>query len=84
MNAGDDAQLLARHVYPLVEGVAIEAFTLDHADRIMRALPQTEPATRRAYALLIHRILGLAVFPLRAIPANPLPLVCNLSATVIG
>src|SRR5580704_3137762 len=73
VNAADDRQLLDRHVYPLVEGVTIEGFTLDHADRIMRVLPHTEPATRRGYALLIHRIVGLAVFPLRAIPANPLP-----------
>jgi integrase len=73
VNGDDDGPVLKKHVYPLVEGVPIASFTLDDAERIMRALPHKEPATRRGYALLIHRICGLAVFPLRLIPTNPLP-----------
>jgi integrase len=71
--ADEDRQALERHVYPFVEDVAIGAFTVDHADRIMRALPHKEPATRRGYALLVNRICALAAYPLRLIPANPLP-----------
>ena len=58
--ADEDRQALERHVYPFVEDVAIGAFTVDHADRIMRALPHKEPATRRGYALLVNRICALA------------------------
>jgi integrase len=60
--------------------VPIDRFTLDHAEGAMRSLDgMTEKrkpkraATRRGYAQLIHRVLALAVYPLRLIPASPLP-----------
>lgn len=55
--------------------VPIGAFKIDHADTAMAALPgeARRPATRRAYAQLIHRVLALAVYPCRYIEANPLP-----------
>lgn len=71
-----DAQRLERYVYPLLTGVPLEAFTIDHAEAVMRALPSNRvrtAATRRHIAQLMHRILGIAVFPLRLIKANPLP-----------
>lgn len=48
---------------------------LDHAEEAMRRLPERcrTPATRRHYAQAIRRVLELAVYPLRLIPANPLP-----------
>jgi integrase len=55
--------------------VPIQDFTLEHAEAAMRQLPETtkRPATRRHYAQVISRVLGLAVYPLRLIPASPLP-----------
>jgi integrase len=71
-----DAERLVAHVYPLVGKKLVADFTLDDAEKVMQALPRKTvrtPATRRHYAQLIHRILGLAVFPLRLIKVNPLP-----------
>jgi hypothetical protein len=46
---------------------------VDDAEAVMRVLPsKLSRASRRHYAQLMHRILALAVFPLRLIPANPL------------
>ncbi len=53
----------------------LSAVTLDHAQTVMRNLPNTtkKPATRRQYAQVIHRVLELAVFPCRLLEASPLP-----------
>lgn len=55
--------------------VPLDQFTLDHAEAAMRQLPKEakRPATRRQYAQLIHRVLGLAVYPCRIIERHPLP-----------
>jgi integrase len=74
--AAADRRRLERYVYPIVKGVTAVAFTLEHAERIMGALPPERvrtAATRRHVAQLIHRILGLAVYPLKILAANPLP-----------
>jgi integrase len=72
--ATNDKGRLELYVYPQVANVAIEEFTLDDAERVMRSIPaERSPATRRHVAQLLHRLLGMAVFPLRLIPANPLP-----------
>ena len=76
----DDAARLG-YLYELDIGgrklgdVPIDRFTLDHAEAVMRQLPKTarRPGTRRAYAQIINRIAGLAVYPLRLIAASPLP-----------
>ena len=69
-----DVMRLEAHVYPNVPDVPIHGFTLDHAEAVMRAIPsERSAATRRHVAQLMHRILGIAVFPLRLITANPLP-----------
>ena len=75
-SAGRDRQRLERYVYPIVLDLPVASFTLDHAEAIMRALPTSRvrtPATRRHVAQLLHRLLSLAVFPLRLITTNPLP-----------
>lgn len=51
----------------------IDAVTLDHCEEAMRQLPKCRPSTRRHYAQTLHRVLALAVYPLRHIKANPLP-----------
>ncbi|MFO0572215.1 MAG: hypothetical protein U0263_41720, partial [Polyangiaceae bacterium] len=60
--------------------IPVDRFTIDHAESAMRALNEAlgkrkaeSSATRRAYAQLIHRVLALAVYPLRVIPIHPLP-----------
>lgn len=73
-SVADDKGRLAT-LYDLIGDVPIAAFTLDDADRAMAALPKRvkTSATRRQYAQLISKVLGLAVYPLRAIAASPLP-----------
>jgi integrase len=71
-----DRQRLERYVYPFAGTVRIVDFALEDAERVMRALPPKRvrtAATRRHVAQLIHRVLTLAVFPLRIIKAHPLP-----------
>lgn len=53
----------------------VSKVTLDDCEEAMRRLPEEvkRPATRRQYAQLLHRVLGLAVYPLRHLVANPLP-----------
>ncbi len=54
--------------------VPIADFTLDDAERAMRALPSDLASrTRRQYGQLIVRLLKLCVYPLRLIKASPIP-----------
>ena len=55
--------------------VPIDRLTLEHADAVLRDLPAVakRPGTRRHYAQLVHRVLSLAVYPLKLIKASPLP-----------
>lgn len=72
--ADTDVLRLEKHVYPHVEHVPIAEFTLEDAERVMKALPKTlSPASRRHVATLMHRVLGLAVYPLKLRAATPLP-----------
>ncbi|MDI3291507.1 site-specific integrase [Polyangium sp. 15x6] len=72
--AKGDSYWLGRYVYPMVGDVAIDKFSLDHAEAVMRSLPaKLAPNSRRSVAQLMHRICSLAVLPLRHIAANPLP-----------
>ena len=45
--ASADRRRLERYVYPIVKGVPLVAFTLEHAERIMGALPPDRVRTRR-------------------------------------
>jgi len=73
-NAWKDEGLLNKHVYPIVRDVSIAAFTLEHADAVMRALPASYASgSRKQIAMLVSRILGLAAFPLKLIAVSPLP-----------
>jgi integrase len=73
-SAEDDRLRFERHVYPVVGEIPLAAFTLDHAEAVMQALPpDLSPASRRHIAQLMHRVLSMAVFPLRLVQSNPLP-----------
>ncbi len=64
----------ARFIIDRVGHVPVSAFRLEHAERVMRELPPGQAsATRRHYAQIIRRVLELSVYPLRLIPANPIP-----------
>ena len=73
-SARADVGRLVKHVYPIVEDVLVTDFSLDHAEAVMRSLPDAlSPASRRHVAQIMHRLLALAVYPLRLIKVNPLP-----------
>lgn len=72
--AHDDALRLAACVYPVIGPTPIGAVTLDDCERVMAKLPrELSSATRRHVAQLMHRLLGMAVYPARLREANPLP-----------
>ncbi|MBI2394996.1 MAG: site-specific integrase [Deltaproteobacteria bacterium] len=65
---------LESYVLPVVRDVPIASFTVEHAKEVMAKLPpEWRVNTRRHIAQLLHRVLSLAVWPLEAIKANPLP-----------
>lgn len=71
-----DANILKNRINPIVGDVPLVAFTLEDADRVMRALPsppEISRAYRRAVAQVVHRVLSLAVYPAKIIKASPLP-----------
>lgn len=73
-HADDDAYRFHKHIFPVVQNVALADFTLEHAEDVMRRLPSNlSSSSRRNVALLVHRVLKLAVYPLRAIEHSPLP-----------
>jgi integrase len=73
-SARDDEYALRLYINPRVGDVALSTFTLDHAEHVMRSLPAGLSAkSRRNVGQTLHRLLAMAVYPLRLIPANPLP-----------
>ncbi|MFO0593584.1 MAG: tyrosine-type recombinase/integrase [Polyangiaceae bacterium] len=73
-NAADLLIQLRAHVFKVIGHIPMSGFKLEHAQEAMRHLPDSySTGTRRIVALLIHRIVGLSVFPLRLLPHNPLP-----------
>lgn len=73
-SAGEDLERLERYVFPVVGDVPMDQFTLDDAEEVMRGVPADRAAaTRRHIAQLLYRMCRMAVFPLRMIRSNPLP-----------
>lgn len=73
-SAIDDAERLARYVYPLVGSVPLPEFSITHADLVMSSLPpKLSPASRRHVAQALARLIKLAAYPARIIHASPLP-----------
>ena len=73
-SAEHDVGRLERYVYPIAQDIPIADFTLDDAEVVMRSIPaERSPATRRHVAQILHRLLSIAVFPLRLRASNPLP-----------
>jgi integrase len=72
LDHSENSPRLARHVYPFIGAVRMRAFTLDHADLVLRQ-PTLPAGSRRHVALLVHRIAVLATYPGKYLPACPLP-----------
>lgn len=84
-SARDDGYRLEILYATGIEHVPVSALTLDLIERSMReldavrarraerAVKPLDAGSRRQYAQLFHRVLGLAVYPLRLLPASPLP-----------
>lgn len=69
-----DALRLGKWIYPIAEHIPLSAFTLEHAQEIMRRIPATKArATRRSVAQLIARVLNLAVYPCKHLERSPIP-----------
>lgn len=74
-SVSDDIYRLKAHVFPLVGDVPIREFNTEHAELVMRALPEDRSAgTRRQVAQLLSRVLRLAVYPARIIERSPIPI----------
>ncbi|WP_437303928.1 tyrosine-type recombinase/integrase [Sorangium sp. So ce388] len=74
IRSADDYRSRLAHVLDVLGPVPLVRLTIDHADRAMSLLPgHLEPSTRRNVAMVVHRILSLAVYPARLISSNPLP-----------
>lgn len=77
----EDISRLEAHVYPVIGDLAVRAVTLETCERVMRSLKPHRnkrktplaPNTRRHVALVLHRLLTLAAYPLKIIPTNPIP-----------
>jgi integrase len=70
----DDVQRLRMYIYPVIGPIPIDRVTLDMAEDIMRRLPVSlEVLTRRNVGQLVTRLMNIAVYPLRLIPASPIP-----------
>jgi integrase len=72
-----DRARLTKHVLPVIGDRALSDFEgeqgLDLCDAVMRSLPPLSRDSRRHVAQILHRLLAMAVFPLRLLSAQPLP-----------
>jgi len=72
--AADYAATLRKYINPTMGPLPLAAVTLDHALDVMRKLPEgLSQSRRRNAAQTMHRVLAIATFPARVIPASPLP-----------
>jgi hypothetical protein len=73
-SAEDDAWRFDRYIVPVIGPVPVADVTLDHCEEVMRRLPAHLAAgSRRHVGQALHRLLAMAVYPLRLREANPLP-----------
>jgi integrase len=68
----DNKARLENHVYPVIGDVPMRELSLDHADLVL-AQPTIPKGSLRHVALVLHRLIVLAVYPGRLLSANPLP-----------
>jgi integrase len=72
--AANVASKLDRYILPVVGDVALTAFTIADAQRVMERLPPAlSKSTRKQTALFLRRVLSFAVYPLQLVATNPIP-----------
>jgi len=77
--SSDTDEFRLKKLYPVIGHVLVADFKLQHAEAALRSLPLKRDgkplsrSSRRQYAQVINRVLGFAVYPLRLIPATPIP-----------
>lgn len=72
--ASDDAQRLAKYVYPVIGSMAVRLVRLEDGERVMARLPPgLSSALRRHVAQAMSRLFTLAVYPAKLIPVHPFP-----------
>jgi hypothetical protein len=77
----EDVSRLEAHVYSVIGDLSVRAVTLETCEHVMHAIKPHRrkrkmplaPNTRRHVALLLNRLLNLAAYPLKIIPASPIP-----------
>jgi integrase len=78
IDQSENARRLAKHVYPIqfrgraVGDIPLSEFSLDAADHVL-AQPTLPAGSLRHVAQCLHRLLKLAVYPVRLLPASPFP-----------
>ncbi len=73
-HARDIKRKAEKYIEPVLGAFPVTAITVDHADEVKRRLPaDLSASTRRTIAWVVHRVMGLAHYPLKLIPANPIP-----------
>ncbi len=69
-----DSQVLRDFILPILRGVRVGDVTIEHAERIMSALPKSlAPRSRKLVAQCMSKVLAYAVYPGRYLAANPIP-----------
>jgi len=69
-----DVQVLRDFINPQIGAARIPDVTIEHAERVMSALPdRLAPRTRKLVAQCMRKVMSLAVYPGRHIDANPIP-----------
>lgn len=67
-------QRLRDYILPIVGSIAISAFAIDDAFRVLERLPKRlSQGTRRHVSQIMFRVCALAAWPLRLIAVSPLP-----------
>jgi integrase len=73
-DGGRDASSLRLYINPIVGHLRVCDVRLEHAERVMSALPSTlSSASRRHVAQTLRKVLSLAVYPGRFRETNPIP-----------
>lgn len=65
--------MLHKHIPAEVQVLPMHRFELEHADLLMRSMPTLAQSSRDLVGRYVHRLLTLAVYPVKVLPVNPIP-----------
>jgi len=73
-SSDDDRERFVKHIEPFLGRHVVATVTLEDCDRVMSALdPTLRPSSRRHIGQVLHRLLAMAVYPVRLRTDNPIP-----------